>query len=158
MADNGTEQQLKEQLRADLTTAMKARDEVGSATLRMVLTAITNQEVSGKEAKTLTDDEVIAVLSKEAKKRRESVEAYQLADRPELADRESAELAIIAAYLPAPLSDDEVNALVTEAITETGATGMPGMGAVMKIVQPKTAGRADGSKVAAEVKRQLLGG
>lgn len=158
MADNGTEQQLKEQLRADLTTAMKARDEVGSATLRMVLTAITNQEVSGKEAKTLTDDEVIAVLSKEAKKRRESVEAYQSADRPELADRESAELAIIAAYLPAPLSDDEVNALVTEAIAETGATGMQGMGAVMKIVQPKTAGRADGSKVAAEVKRQLLGG
>ena len=158
MADNGTEQQLKEQLRADLTTAMKARDQVGSATLRMVLTAITNQEVSGKEAKTLTDDEVIAVLSKEAKKRRESVEAYQSADRPELADRESAELAIIAAYLPAPLSDDEVNAWVTEAIAETGATGMQGMGAVMKIVQPKTAGRADGSKVAAEVKRQLLGG
>ncbi len=158
MADDTTEQHLKEQLRANLTTAMKARDEVGSATLRMVLTAITNQEVAGKEAKTLTDDEVIAVLSKEAKKRRESVEAYQAADRPELADRESAELAIIAAYLPAQLSDDEVIALVTEAIAQSGATGMQGMGSVMKIVQPQTAGRADGSKVAAEVKRQLLAG
>lgn len=158
MADDTTEQHLKEQLRANLTTAMKARDEVGSATLRMVLTAITNQEVAGKEAKTLTDDEVIAVLSKEAKKRRESVEAYQAADRPELADRESAELAIIAAYLPAQLSDDEVIALVTEAIAQSGATGMQGMGSVMKIVQSQTAGRADGSKVAAEVKRQLLAG
>lgn len=157
MTDATTDQHLKEQLRADLTTAMKARDGVGSATLRMVLTAITNQEVAGKEAKTLTDEEVVAVLSKEAKKRRESVEAYRAADRPELAERESAELAIIATYLPAPLSDEEVNALVTEAITQAGATGMPAMGAVMKIVQPQTAGRADGSKVAAEVKRQLLG-
>lgn len=149
---------LKDQIKSDLTTSMKARDEVTSATLRMVLTAITNEEVAGKEARELTDDDVLTVLGREAKKRRESAEAYDSASRPELADRERAELDVIARYLPQPLSDDEVSAIVASAVTEVAATGASGgaaMGAVMKIVQPQVKGRADGGAVAAKVKAAL---
>lgn len=146
---------LKERLRADLTTAMKSRDELRSATLRMALTAVTNEEVSGKEARELGDDEVVRVLMREAKKRRESAEAYSGASRPELAQREQAELGVLEAYLPAALSEEELREIVTSAVAEAGVTDLKGMGAVMKLATPKVAGRADGGRVSAEVRRQL---
>ena len=149
---------LKEQLQADLTTAIKSRDEVTAATLRMVLTAITNEEVSGKEARVLSDEDVVTVLGREGKKRRESAEAYDAASRPELADRERAELAVIGRYLPEQLSEDEVRGIVDAAVAEVtagGATGGAAMGAVMKLVQPQVKGRADGGQVAALVKAAL---
>jgi uncharacterized protein YqeY len=148
---------LKEQIRADLTTAIKARDELRSSTLRMVLTAITNAEVAGKEAKQLTDDEVLTVLTSEAKKRREAATAFSDGGRAEMAAKEEAEAAVLADYLPEPLTAAEVEALVTAAIEQTGAAGegMKAMGKVMGVVQPQVRGRADGAVVAAEVRRQL---
>jgi uncharacterized protein len=148
---------LKEQLRADLTTAIKSRDELTSSTLRMVLTAITTEEVAGKQARQLSDDEIVKVLTREGKKRREAHQAYVDAGRAELAAREQAELGVIETYLPQQLTDDEVVELVRAAIEETGASGPQAMGQVMKSLTPKTAGRADGAKVAAEVRRQLAG-
>jgi uncharacterized protein YqeY len=147
--------QLKDRLRTDLTTAIKARDEVTSSTLRMVLTAVTNAEVAGKEARELSDDDVVGVLTSEAKKRREAAEAFEQGGRPESAERERAEGEVIATYLPAQLGDDELRDLVAAAIGETGASGPQAMGQVMKVVTPKTAGRAEGGRVAAEVRRQL---
>lgn len=148
---------IKEQLRADLTAAMKARDEVRSSTLRMVLTAITNAEVAGKQARELSDDDVIAVLSTEAKKRREAATAFAEGGRPEQAQKETTEAAVIADYLPAQLTPDEIAALVATAIEQTGAAtdGMKAMGRVMGVVTPQVRGRADGAAVAAEVRRQL---
>lgn len=148
---------LKDQLRTDLNTSLKARDALRTSTIRMVLSAITNAEVSGKEARVLSDDDVLTVLSSEAKKRREAAVAFDEGDRPELADKERAEAEILAAYLPAALSDDEITAIVTGAIEQTGAAGegMKAMGKVMGLVTPQTKGRADGGAVAAEVKRQL---
>jgi uncharacterized protein YqeY len=146
---------LKDQLQADLTTAMKARDELRSATIRMVLTAIRTEEVAGKTARELDDAEVVTVLGREAKKRREAAEAFEQGGRTESAARERAVGEVIAAYLPAQLGDDEVRDLVAAAIAETGAAGPQAMGQVMKVVTPKTAGRADGGRVAAEVRRQL---
>lgn len=148
---------LKEQLRADLTTAMKSRDELRAATLRMVLTAVTTEEVAGKQARELSDDEVLKVLTREAKKRREAHEAYTKAGRTDLADRELAEHGVIEAYLPQQLTDDEIAALVRDAIGRTGAAGPQAMGQLMKDLQPQIAGRADGGKVAAEVRKQLAG-
>jgi uncharacterized protein YqeY len=151
-----TEQQnLKARLRADLNTAMRARDEVRKSTLRMALSAITNEEVSGKAARELSDDEVVKVLTREAKKRREAAEAFEAAGRAEQAAAERAEGDVLAEYLPAQLSDDELSQLVATVIAETGAAGMPAMGTVMKSLTPQVAGRADGSRVAAEVRRQL---
>jgi hypothetical protein len=147
--------ELKERLRRDLTTAMKAREQVTVSTLRMALSAISTEEVAGDEHKDLTDDEVVTVLGRETKKRRESAEAFDGAGRTELADRERAEQAVLETYLPAQLSDDELTGLVAAAITETGAEGPKQMGQVMKTVQPRVAGRADGRRVSAEVKRQL---
>ncbi len=148
---------LKEQLHADLTDAMRAKDDVRRSTLRMVLTSVTNEEVAGKQARELSDDEVLKVLVRELKKRKEAATAYTDAGHPDRADSELAEAAIIEAYLPAQLADEELAALVTSAITESGASGPQAMGQVMKSVQPKVAGRADGGRVAAEVKRQLNG-
>lgn len=150
-----TDSALKTQLHTDLTAAMKNRDQLRSGTLRMALTAITNEEVSGKTAKELTDADVITVLTKEAKKRREAATAYDDAGRPDLADKERAELEVLDGYLPAQLDDAELAALVAAAIAESGASGPQGMGSVMKLVQPKVAGKADGGRVAAEVKKQL---
>jgi uncharacterized protein len=147
--------ELKERLRADLTAAMRARDQVRLRTLRMALTSITNEEVSGDAAHELSDDDILKVLTREAKKRREAAEAYEAAGRTDQAEAERAEGDVLAGYLPAQLSDDELTALVAAAIAETGATGMPGMGKVMKAVTPRVAGRADGARVAAEVRRQL---
>jgi uncharacterized protein YqeY len=149
---------LKDRLQSDLTIAIKSRDEVTAATVRMVLTAITNEEVAGKEARQLSDDDVLTVLGREAKKRRESAEAYDAAARPELADRERAELGVIARYLPQPLSDAEVDAIVAAAVADVaagGATGGQAMGQVMKLVQPQVKGKADGGIVAAKVKTAL---
>lgn len=148
---------LKDQLQADLTTAMKARDELRSATLRMVLTAVRTEEVSGKTARELDDAEVVTVLGREAKKRREAAEAFEQGGRPESAARERAEGEVIAGYLPAQLGDDEIRDIVAAAIAETGAAGPQAMGQVMKVVTPKTAGQAEGGRVAAEVRRQLTG-
>ena len=150
---------LKDRLRADLTTAIKARDDVRSSTLRMVLSAITNAEVAGKEQRELSDDDVVGVLTSEAKKRREAAEAFDDGDRPEMAAKERAEAAVLADYLPEQLDEDTVRALVTETIAATGAAdeGMRAMGKVMGALQPQVKGRADGAFVAAEVKRQLAG-
>jgi uncharacterized protein YqeY len=149
--------ELKDRLQADLTGAMRARDEVATATLRMALAAITTEEVSGSSARELADDEVVKVLAREAKKRREAAEAFSSADRPELAERERAEGAVLDRYLPTQLSDEEVADLVRAAIEETGATGLPQMGAVMKAAQTRAAGRADGRRLSTEVRRQLAG-
>ena len=146
---------LKDRLQADLTEAMKARDEVRLATLRMALTAVKTEEVAGGESRELDDAEVLKVLGREAKKRRESAEAFESGNRPELAARERAEGEILDTYLPAQLSDDDLAALVAVAVSESGATGPAQMGQVMKVVTPRVAGRAEGGRVAAEVKRQL---
>jgi uncharacterized protein YqeY len=146
---------LKEKLQADLTDAIRSRNEVVSGTVRMLLAAITNEEVAGKVAKVLTDAEIITVLSREAKKRREAVEAYTQAKRDDLAGKEKAEAAVIANYLPAQLTEDEIKKLIQEAITETGASGPAGMGLVMKVLQPKIAGKADGGVVSGLVKAAL---
>jgi uncharacterized protein YqeY len=147
--------ELKARLRNDLNTAMKARDELTTATLRMALTAITTEEVAGKAARELGDDEVLRVLSREGKKRREAAEAFDAAGRDALAARERAEGEVLERYLPAQLGEDEIASLVTKAIAEAGATTPRDMGAVMKIVQPQVAGRADGKRVSDEVRRQL---
>ncbi|MCY1375982.1 putative protein YqeY [compost metagenome] len=148
---------LKDRLRADLTTAIKARDDVRSSTLRMVLTAVTNAEVAGKVAKELTDDEVLTVLASEAKKRREAAVAFEEGDRPEMAAKERAETAVLQDYLPTQLGPEEIAAIVTAAVEQVGAAGAgpKAMGQVMGIVQPQVKGRADGAAVAAEVRRQL---
>ena len=146
---------MKIQLHSDLTAAMKDRDQLRSGTLRMALTAITNEEVAGKSSRELSDADVITVLTKEAKKRREAATAYDEANRPDLADKERAELGVLETYLPSQLDDAELSAIVATAVAESGAAGPQGMGAVMKLVQLKVAGRADGGRIAAEVKRQL---
>jgi hypothetical protein len=149
---------LKEQIQSDLTTSIRAKDSLTSGTIRMVLSAITNEEVSGKEARVLTDQDVIMVLNREAKKRKEAATAYDDAKRPELGDKERAELAIIQAYLPEALSPEALTEIIASAVKEAtagGATGMAAMGAVMKLVTPQVAGRADGGEVAAAVKAAL---
>ena len=147
--------ELKERLRADLNAAMRARDQVRMRTLRMALTSITNEEVAGATARDLTDDEVVKVLTREAKRRREAAEAFSAAGRADQAAAERAEGDVLAGYLPAQLTDDELAALVDAAIAETGASCMSGMGQVMKTVTPRVAGRADGARVADEVRRRL---
>ena len=146
---------LKEKLQSDLTDAIRTRAEVKSGTIRMLLAAITTEEVSGKAARVLKDDEIITVLSREAKKRREAVEAYVAAKRDDLADKERAEGEVIAQYLPAQLTEDEIKKMIKEAITETGAAGPAGMGLVMKVLSPKIAGKADGGVVSGLVKAAL---
>ena len=148
---------LKDRLRNDLTTAIKARDEVRSSTLRMILTAVTNAEVAGKVAKELTDDEVLTVLAAEAKKRREAAVAFEEGNRPESAAKERAEAAVIQDYLPEQLGPEEIAAVVAAAVEKLGAAGAgpKAMGQVMGIVTPQVKGRADGAAVAAEVRRQL---
>ena len=147
--------ELKQQLRTDLTAAMRARDQVRTRTLRSALTAITNEEVAGNAARELSDDEVLKVLTREAKKRREAAEAFGSAGRADQAATEQAEGEVLAGYLPAQLGDEELAQLVAGVIAETGASGMSSMGPVMKAVNPQVAGRAEGSRVAAEVRKQL---
>jgi uncharacterized protein YqeY len=146
---------LKEKLQSDLTDAIRSRAEVKSGTIRMLLAAITTEEVSGKAARVLKDDEIITVLSREAKKRREAVEAYVAAKRDDLADKERAEGEVISQYLPAQLSEDEIKKMIADAISETGAAGPASMGLVMKVLSPKIAGKADGGVVSGLVKAAL---
>ena len=148
---------LKEQLQADLTAAMRERDQVRAGTIRMALTAVTNEEVAGREQRELTDDDVLKVLAKEAKKRREAAEAYTSAGRAELADVEQAELAVLEAYLPKQLDDAELERIVREAVATSGATGMQQMGVAMKAANAAVAGRAEGGRVAAVVRTVLTG-
>jgi uncharacterized protein len=148
---------LKDTLRADLTAAMKARDETRTRTLRMALTSISNEEVAGNAARDLSDDEVLKIIGREAKRRREAAAAFADAGRDDQAGAERAEEQVLSAYLPAQLSDEELTALVAQAIAETGASGPAAMGQVMKAVTPKVAGRAEGSRVAALVRSQLAG-
>jgi uncharacterized protein YqeY len=150
---------LKARLRDDLTTSIKARDALRSSTLRMVLSAVTKEEVAGKEARELTDEDVLAVLTSESKKRREAAEAFEGAGRTEQATKERAEAEIIADYLPEQLGEDEIAALVTATIDELGVRedGLRAMGRVMGALQPRTKGRADGGVVAAAVRSQLGG-
>lgn len=149
--------ELKDRLQNDLTTAIRERDELRTATIRMALTAITTAEVAGKQARELDDQQVIAVLGKEAKQRREAATAFREGGRAERAEREEAEAAVIAEYLPQPLSDDEIGALADEAIAATGASSPRDMGKVMKVLQPQVTGRAEGGRVAAIVKARLAG-
>lgn len=149
--------ELKDRLQQDLTTSMKARDELRTATLRMVLTALGNEEVAGKASRELTADEELKVVAREAKKRREAAEAFRSGGATDRAEREVAEEAVLADYLPAQLSDDELAQIVRAAVAETGAEGPQAMGAVMKVVNPKVAGRAEGGRVAAAVRAALAG-
>jgi len=147
--------ELKERIRADLTASMKDRDEVRTRTLRMVLTEISKEEVSGSASRELEEGEILRVLSREAKRRREAADAFKGAGRDDQAAAELAEGEVLAGYLPAQLGDDELTSLVAEAIAQTGAAGPSAMGQVMRAVNPKIAGRAEGARVAAEVRRQL---
>jgi uncharacterized protein YqeY len=149
---------LKEKLQTDLTSSMRNRDEVRSSTIRMILTSIKNEEVSGKEVRELNESELITVLSREAKKRREAAEAFDQAGAKDRAETERAEGAIIAEYLPKQLTEDEVKELIESAIKETGANSPAQMGLVMKNLQPKIAGKADGALVSSLVKAALAGG
>lgn len=146
---------LKDKLKADLTASLKSRDEVRLRTIRMALAAVNVEEVAGKAARQLSDDEIVKVLTKEAKKRREAAEAFRGAGRTEQADAELAEQAVLEEYLPAQLSDEELRKLVDEAVAETGASDPQAMGQVMKVVNPKVAGRAEGGRVAAAVRARL---
>ena len=148
---------IKDQLRADLTEAMKAREQLRTRTLRMALTSISNEEVSGAAARDLTDDEVLKILAREAKRRREAAAAFAEAGREDQAAEERSEEKVLAGYLPAQLDDDELAAMVTAAIAETGALGPAGLGLVMKVLTPRVAGRAEGSRVAALVRAKLAG-
>jgi hypothetical protein len=149
---------LKEKLQNDLTDAMRARDEVRSSTIRMILTSIKNEEVAGKEARELNDAEIITVLSREAKKRREAAEAFDQAGAKDRADQERAEGVVISEYLPKQLTEDEIKSLIKAAVAETGASTSAQMGLVMKSLQPKIAGKADGGLVSSLVKAALAGG
>ncbi|HEV7861919.1 MAG TPA: GatB/YqeY domain-containing protein [Acidimicrobiia bacterium] len=148
---------LAEQLRADLTAAMKRRDELATSALRMALASIKEAAVSGKEARDLDDDEIVKVLTKQVKRREEAAEAFRGADRPERADRELAERDVLAVYLPASLSPEEIESLVAEVLAEGGFSGMAAMGPAMKAVTAKVAGRADGKVVSALVRERLAG-
>ncbi|MEU8525206.1 MULTISPECIES: GatB/YqeY domain-containing protein [Streptomyces] len=151
---------LKSKLQEDLNTAIKARDELRSSTLRLTLAAVQKEEVAGTTKRDLSDDEVQKVIAKEAKKRREAAEAFAQGGRTEQAEREKAEGVVLDAYLPQQLSDDELEQIVAAAVAEAkgaGAEGPRAMGAVMKIVNPKVAGRAEGGRVAATVKKLLAG-
>ncbi len=158
MAENGCVSTLEEQLRADLTAAIKARDETRTAALRMAMTSLSTERTSGKAARTLTDDDVVTVLGREVKKRREAADAFAGAGRTDAAARERAEEVVLAAYLPAALSDDELDALVREAVeaaAASGASGQSAMGTVMKTLAPQVKGRADGADVARRVREAL---
>ena len=148
---------LKARLETDLRTAMKARDELVTSTLRMALTAVRSAEVSGKAARELSDDEVLAVLTKEAKKRREAATAFADAGRDALATKERAEEEVLSGYLPSQLSDEELRELVAGALAAGNFSGKQSMGPAMKAAQAAVAGKAEGGRIAAEVRRQLAG-
>jgi uncharacterized protein YqeY len=152
--------ELKDRIQADLVTAMKARDDLVRSTLRMAMSAIQNEQVAGKQARELSDPEVLAVLNREVAKRRDSAEAYTAGNRPELADKELAEVEVLQRYLPAALTDAELDAIVAEEVAAAAAEAgepvtMRQMGTVIKAVNARAAGRAEGATVAAKVKAAL---
>ncbi|HWS38699.1 MAG TPA: GatB/YqeY domain-containing protein [Actinoplanes sp.] len=147
---------LKDRLTDDLHTAMKSRDELTTSTLRMALAAVRTAEVAGKESRELSDAEVLAVLTKETKKRREAATAFADAGRTEQAAKETAEGEVLDRYLPKQLTDAEIADVVTQALAAGGFSGKAQMGPAMKAAQAAAAGRADGGRVAAEVRRQLV--
>jgi len=144
---------LAERLQDEMKNAMRARDELRRDTLRMALSAAHNVEVA--QRRPLTDEELLTVLSKEVKSRRESIEAYEKAGRPDLADKERAEAAILADFLPQPLSEDELRTMVQAAILQTGATSARDMGKVMGVLSQQTRNRADGKTVSGMVAQEL---
>ena len=146
---------LKERLTADMRAALKARDELTTSTLRMALAAVGNAEVAGREKRALSDDEVLSVLVKESKKRTEAAAAFEAAGRTDQAAKERAEEEVLARYLPKQLSDDEIADLVRQTLASGDFSGKAAMGQAMKAVQAAASGRADGAKLAAEVRRQL---
>ena len=146
---------LAERLRDDLTAAMKRRDELATSALRMALAGIKEAAVSGKEARDLDDDEIVKVLTKQVKKREEAAEAFRSAGRADRADRELAERDVLGAYLPAALSPEELEAIVSEVLSDGGFSGMAAMGPAMKAVTAKVAGRADGKTVSTLVRERL---
>jgi uncharacterized protein YqeY len=149
---------LKEKLQEDLTAAIRSSDKLVSGTIRMVLSAITTEEVAGKEARKLSDDEIITVLTREAKKRREAAEEFAKAGREDKSAEEKSEGEVIARYLPAQLTEDEVKKIIADAIASTGAAGPADMGKVMGAIKPLIAGKADGALVSSLVKSTLNGG
>ena len=146
---------LKDKLQSDLNGAIKSRNTVVAETIRMVLSAITNEEVAGKEKRELSDAEVITVLTREAKKRREAAEAFENGGRADRAVAERAEGEVIAGYLPEQLSEDDIKKLIAETISAVGATGPADMGKVMGGLKAKVAGKADGAMVSSLVKEAL---
>ena len=147
--------ELKNKLQSDLNGAIKSRNTVVAETIRMVLSAITNEEVAGKEKRELSDAEVITVLTREAKKRREAAEAFENGGRADRAAAERAEGEVIASYLPEQLSEDEIKKLIAETIAAVGAVGPADMGKVMGSLKGKVAGKADGAIVSSLVKEAL---
>ena len=146
---------LKDRIADDMRAAMKERDQVRVSTLRMLMAAVKNAEVQGAQARELSDAEVLDVVGREAKRRKEAIEAYSGAGRTDLVDKETAELGVLQGYLPEALSDEELARLVDEAIADTGASTPRQMGDVMKVLMPKVRGRADGAAVSAMVKQKL---
>ncbi|MBG6122545.1 GatB/YqeY domain-containing protein [Corynebacterium aquatimens] len=146
--------ELKNQIRADLKEAMKAKEKERTGTIRMLLAAIQTAETEGTKHE-VTDEDVLKIIAREIKKRRESAEIYATNGRQELADAELAEAAVLEGYQPKQLDDDEVAALVQDAVAEVGATSMKDMGAVMKVANALAAGRADGKRLSAAVKAAL---
>ncbi len=149
---------LKDQLRSDLTTSMKARDTFRTGVLRMVLSAIQTEEVAGTSARELTAEEELAIVGREVRKRKESAELYETGNRPELASKELAEVELLATYLPTALTEAEVDAMVAEEVAALGeGASMKQMGQVIKAVNARAKGRAEGSVIAAKVKAALAG-
>ncbi|MDR2897147.1 MAG: GatB/YqeY domain-containing protein [Propionibacteriaceae bacterium] len=145
----------KDQIRTDLTAAMKGRDSFTTGVLRMAMSAIGNEEVSGKSARALTNTEEQQVITKAVRQRHESAEAYVAGNRPELAEKEEAEAAVLAKYIPAPLTESEIDTIVTEEVGKIDGASLKQMGLIIKAVNARTQGRADGSMVAAKVKAAL---
>lgn len=151
---------LKDRLKADRVAAMKARDQIAKDTLGMALTAIQLEEVAGEVARELSDDEVLKVLTREVAKRKDSAQAYADGNRPELAEKELAEAAVLQAYLPAALTEEELDALVAEEVAAAAAAlgeapTMKQMGLIIKAVNARAQGRAEGALVAAKVRAAL---
>lgn len=148
---------LKQQIDAQIKDAMKARDQLRLDTVRAIKSAIKYKEVEGGESKELDDAAIVRVIQTQVKQRRDASEQYRAGGRPELADKEEREIEVLQTFLPQPLSADELRQLVADCVREAGATSPKDMGAVMKLVQPKIQGRAEGKAVSEEVKRQLSG-
>ena len=146
---------LKDRITDDMKDAMRARDASRLSTIRLLLAALKQREVDGRVA--LTDTDVLAILDKMVKQRRESIAQFEAGNRPDLAAAERAEIEVLQAYMPKPLSESEIGQMIDAAVAATGAAGAPGIGKVMAVLKPQLAGRADLSAVSALVKSRLSG-